>query len=429
MSSFDLVGARVWIGESAESIEHGHVSVRNGLIAAVGPGAPAAEAGIPVVDGAGRTVIPGLADAHVHLTTTSRHVAPVDNAAYRALTDGPTKLLHGIRNAMRALAAGFTTLRVMGHRDVGEPQLRDFVDDGLLVGPRMLVAPWVVSMTGGRGDLFWPATVERDPLDTADGIDAVRRMVRLQRKRGADFIKVTASGGLLSGGDRAHWPNYTLDELRTIVDEAHDYDMRVAAHAHSSEGIRRALLAGVDTIEHGSFIDDEGIDLMLRSGAWLVPTLAINDWVVAHGERGSVTAEGLAKAKAAMRTGWDNVRKAWEAGVPIAMGTDSTGTICPFGEHARELELYVEAMGMTPAQALTTATRGAAEALGIADEQGTIAVGKAADLVVVEGDPLQDVSLLRSGGIRTVYRRGRDVTDPWPGVSEQLRAEGAFFRH
>jgi imidazolonepropionase-like amidohydrolase len=426
--SFDLVGGRVWTAEAADPIEGGHVSVRNGLITSVGPGRPAEDPGIVTVDAAGATIIPGLVDAHVHLTTMSSHVAPVDNATYRVVASNPTKLLHGIRNAMRALAAGFTTLRVMGHRDVGEPQLRDFIDQGLLVGPRLLVAPWVISMTGGRGDLFWPSTVERDPLDTADGIEEVRKMVRLQRKRGADFIKVTASGGVLSGGDRPHWPNYTVDELRTIVDEAHDYDMRVAAHAHSSVGIKRALRAGVDTIEHGSFIDDEGIDLMLSTGAWLVPTLAINDWVVSRGVQGSVTAEGLAKAEAAMRTGQENIRKAWSAGVPIAMGTDTTGTICPFGEHARELELYVDAVGMTPAEALTTATRGAAEALGVADEQGTISVGKIADLVVVDGNPLGDVSLLRSGGIRAVYRRGEDVTDPWPGVSEQFRNEKAFFR-
>lgn len=428
-SAIDLVGARVWTGVDESPIDDGFVSIRDGRIVAVGAGRPNEPRtdGVDVVELRGHTVIPGLTDAHVHLTTASSHVRPVDNAQYRALTTNPTKLLHGVRNAMRALAAGFTTLRVMGHRDVGEPELRDFIDEGLLVGPRMLVAPWVVSMTGGRGDLFWPATVTRDPLDTADGVDEVRKMVRLQRKRGADFIKVTASGGNLSGGDKPHWPNYTQKELRVLVEEAHDYDLRVAAHAHSVEGVLRAVRAGVDTIEHGSFIDRECIDLMLERGTYLVPTLAISEWVLDRGERGSVSPEGLKKIEAAKEAHHASFRAAVDAGVQIVMGTDSTGTICPFGEHARELELYVAA-GMSPAQALRTATSTAAQALGIDDEQGTITPGKVADLVVVEGDPLTDIGLLRGGGIRRVLRRGRDVTDPWPGVTEQMRHELTFFR-
>lgn len=428
--SFDLVGGRVWTAQGTEAIDSGYVSVRDGLITAVGAGEPpvdAENAGILRVDAAGCTVIPGLTDAHVHLTTPSSHVAPVDNATYRALVSNPAKLLNGIRNAMRALASGFTTLRVMGHRDVGEPELRDFIDQGLIVGPRMLVAPWPISMTGGRGDLFWPATVQRDALDTADGVDDVRKMVRLQRKRGADFIKVTASGGVLSGGDRPHWPNYTEPELAALCEEAHDYDLKVAAHAHSSAGILRSVRAGVDSIEHGSFIDDEGIELMLERGTWLVPTLALIDWI-ASGRVSSVSEEGRAKALAARDIGQANVRKAVAAGVRLAMGTDTTGTICPFGQHARELELYVDALGLTPAQALMTATSNAAELLGIADQQGTIEPGKVADLLVVQGDPLRDITVLRSGGIRTIFRRGVDVTDPWPGVTAVFRDEPSIFR-
>jgi imidazolonepropionase-like amidohydrolase len=328
---------------------------------------------------------------------------------------------------MRALAAGFTTLRVMGHRDVGEVELRHFIDSGFLPGPRLKVSSWPISMTGGRGDLFWPSSLPRDPWDTADGIEECRKVVRLQRKLGADFIKVTASGGMLSSGDRPHWPNYTVDELRVIADEAHTYDMRVAAHAHSTSGIKRSLAAGIDTIEHGSFLDDECIEMMLERGTYLVPTLAINDWILSRGRSSGAQADGIAKLERAGRAQLDSLQKAIAAGVKIAMGTDSTGTICPFGQHARELELYVQA-GMSPAAALATATGVAAQALGLEDEQGTIDVGKIADLVVVDGDPTVDISLLRRpGGIRRVYRAGVDVTDPWPLVTDAMRGEEKLF--
>jgi imidazolonepropionase-like amidohydrolase len=425
-ATFDLAEVRVWPGDKGAVLERGYVSIRDGLIAGVGRGRPARPATM-TIELPGHTVIPGLVDAHVHLTTVSSHMKPVDNAQYRALTSEPTKLLHGIRNAMRALAAGFTTLRVMGHRGVGEPELREFIDEGLLIGPRLLVAPWVISMTGGRGDLFWPATIVRDQLDTADGVDEIRKMVRLQRKRGADFIKVTASGGNLSGGDKPYWPNYTQAELAALVEESHDYELRVAAHAHSAEGVRRAVRAGVDTIEHGSFIDRECIDLMLENGTYLVPTLAIGEWVMDRGVQGSVNAEGLAKIERARERHHESFREALDAGVPIVMGTDSTGTIAPFGHHARELELYVE-LGMSPADALRAATSTAARALGIDKEQGVIAAGKVADLIIVEGDPLKDITLLRRGGVRKVYRRGVDVTDPWPLVNAAMRDEGAFFQ-
>lgn len=412
-----LTHADVWTG--LEDVPRRDVTIRvvGGRIVSVDNGATADP---EAVDLGGGIVVPGLIDAHVHLTTASQHSVPVDNAVYRALVPGPEKLLHGLRNSMRALAAGFTTLRVMGHRDVGEAQLRDFVDSGLLPGPRLLVAPWPISMTGGRGDLFWPATAVREPEDTADGIEECRKMVRLQRKRGADFIKVTASGGMLSSGDRPHWPNYTQDELTVIAEEAHTYDLRVAAHAHSAEGIKRSLRAGIDTIEHGSFLDDECIELMLDRGAYLVPTLSINDWIVRRQEASGASADGIAKLREAGTYQVESLRKAVNAGVKVAMGTDSTGTICPFGEHARELELYVEA-GMSAVGALRTATVAAAAALGIEAEVGTVEPGKIADLVVVAGDPTADIGLLRSpGGIKRVYREGIDMTDPWPALSGML---------
>jgi imidazolonepropionase-like amidohydrolase len=408
---FDLFNARVWDGTGSDVLPSATIRVRGRRISEVIPswGTEPDATGYPTIDARGATVIPGLIDAHVHLTTTSVHDVPVDNEAYRANTTAPTKLLHGLRNAERALSAGFTTLRVMGHRGVGETDFRDFIAQGLLPGPRLLVAPWPVSMTGGRGDLFYPSAWPRRKWDTADGIDECRKIVRLQRKSGADFIKVTASGGMLSGGDKPHWPNYTVEELAAIVDEAHTYDMKVAAHAHSASGIKRALDAGVDTLEHGTFLDQECMDQMIDQGTYLVPTLAINDWIHARGQSSGAKAEGVDKVKHAIRKQVEMLQMAMQGGVKIALGTDSTGTICPFGEHARELELYVEA-GMTESSALLTASKTAAEALGISDQQGTIEPGKIADFVVLNGDPLSDIGLLRrEGGIRTVIREGSVV--------------------
>jgi imidazolonepropionase-like amidohydrolase len=362
----------------------------------------------------GATAIPGLSDIHVHLTTNSDMRQIVDNATYRAFVPGTEKLLHGMRNGLRALAAGFTTLRVMGHRESGDVDLSSMINRGLILGPRLSVAPWVISMTGGRGDLFYPAALPRQPLDTADGLEECRKVVRTQRKLGADFIKFTASAGTLSAGDKVHWPNYTVDEMKIIVSEAHDYDMRVAAHAHSTEGIRRVLEAGVDTVEHGSFIDEACIEIMLKQGTWLVPTLSISDFTISRGEKSGARPEGIAKMKIARDERRNNIRKAMEAGVKIAMGTDSSGNLCPFGNHARELELYVE-LGMAPWAALETATVNAAAALGREDVSGKLKKGATADVVLLNGNPLEDIYVLRrAGGIRAVFKDGQDVTSPWP---------------
>ncbi|MBN9032339.1 MAG: hypothetical protein BGO05_02630 [Rhizobiales bacterium 63-7] len=407
----------VWRGRGEHVETAMAIRIENGRIAAIAPtGTLSAGPQATVVDGAGATAIPGLCDIHVHLATNSDYGRIVDNATYRALVPGTEKLLHGVRNGLRALKAGVTTLRVMGHRESGDVELAAMIERGLIPGPRLLVAPWVISMTGGRGDLFYPAAWPRQYLDTADGIEECRKVVRLQRKLGAGFIKVTASAGVLSADDKVHWPNYTVEELKVIVSEAHDYDLKVAAHAHSTEGIKRALLAGVDTLEHGTNLDDECIAMMVEQGTWLVPTLAITDSLLRRGAASGARAEGLAKLEIARANQSRSILKAIAAGVKIAMGTDSSGNLCRFGEHARELELYVE-LGMTPAKALETATSAAAEALDLAGEIGTLDAGKCADIVLVNGNPLQDIYLLqREGGLRRVYRNGVDVTDPWPAV-------------
>lgn len=407
----------IWRGTGATIEENMAIRMSGRRIAEVAPDAQiTADPSAKIVDGKGCVAIPGLVDAHVHLTTNSDYTKVVDNATYRALVPGSEKLLHGIRNGLRALAAGVTTLRVMGHRESGDVELASMIDRGLIPGPRLLVAPWVISMTGGRGDLFYPAAWPRQPMDTADGIEECRKIVRLHRKLGAGFIKVTASAGVLSADDKVHWPNYTVDELKVMVDEAHDYDLKVAAHAHSTEGIKRALRAGVDTIEHGSNLDDECIQMMLDQGTYLVPTLAIVDSLIRKGEKTGARAQGLAKMQIARDNQSRSIGKAIEAGVKIAMGTDSSGTLCEFGQHARELELYVE-LGMSGAQALETATSAAADALALNDDIGTLDAGKFADVVLVNGNPLEDIYVLqRQGGLRAVFKEGVDVTNPWPAL-------------
>lgn len=415
-----ITDVALWPGEGTEVRPSVTILLEGRRVAAI---APAQSFEVPAdarrVDGGGATAIPGLSDVHVHLTTNSDLRQVVDNATYRALVPGSEKLLHGLRNGWRALAAGFTTLRIMGHRDSGDVELAAFIRRGLLPGPRLSVAPWVISMTAGRGDLFYPTLWPRQPLDTADGIDECRRVVRLHRKLGADFIKFTASAGLLSAGDKAHWPNYTVEEMRAIVEEAHDCDLPVAAHAHATEGIRRALAAGVDSIEHGSFLDDACIEQMLKQGTFLVPTLSISESVLRTGDRSGARSDGQAKMRAVRDIKVANIRKAIAAGVKIAMGTDSSANLCPFGQHAREIEIYAE-LGMTPAQALETATVRAAELLRLDGVTGRLVEGATADLVLVNGNPLEDLSVLRrEGGIRAVFKEGAEVTNPWPTGREE----------
>lgn len=410
MTSDDIVidGGLVWAGPG-ERYEQGLVHIRSGSVVYAGPRTDHhVPPQTPRVDATGCTVLPGLIDAHVHLTTNSDHRRVVPSDVFRGQVTESAKLLHGIRHAHRALAMGVTALRVMGHRGAGELELRDFIDDGLLVGPRLLVAPWWITMTNGHGDLFYPPYTPRRRWDTADGVEECRKLVRLQARAGADFIKVMASGGM-SKGERPHWPNYTVAELTTIVETAHELDLRVAAHALSAEGIRRSIAAGVDSIEHGSYLDEESAAQMADRGIVLVPTMSFNDWCRREGVHRGLTAEGVAELSEAHDRTIEAFARARDAGVRIAMGTDSSGTLCPFGAHARELELYVE-HGMSVEEALSTATVNAAALLD-RPHWGSLRAGSAGDAVVVLGNVLDDVGLLRRPShIKHVITAGRDVS-------------------
>ena len=400
-------GGLVWSGPGEQHVG-GRVHVRGGAVVYAGP--PTDEeppAGAVHLDATGCTVLPGLVDAHVHLTTNSDHDHVVASDAFRGQVSPQAKLLHGVRNAHRALAAGFTTLRVMGHRGAGEIELRDAIEQGLAVGPRLVVSPWWITMTNGHGDLFYPPYTPRQQWDTADGIEECRKLVRLHAKAGGNFIKVMASGGM-SHGEQPHWPNYSPDELAVIVETAHELDMRVAAHAVS-----------VDSIEHGSYLDADLAAEMSERGTFLVPTMAFNDWCRREGTQRGLTPEAVADLADAHDRTIESFALARSAGVRIVLGTDSSGTLCPFGAHARELELYVE-HGMSTDEALATATTHAAALLDLPDI-GSLRTGSAGDVVVVEGDVLADISAVaRRSGIRHVVRAGRDVTPLLRSTSDTL---------
>ncbi|MEU6134383.1 amidohydrolase family protein [Nocardioides sp. NPDC047086] len=413
-----IEGGLVWTGPG-EQHEDGLVHIQEGSVVYAGPRSGSkVPPGTPLLDAAGCTVLPGLIDAHVHLTTNSDHQHVVASDVFRGQVSNPGKLLHGLRNAHRALAAGFTTLRVMGHRGVGEVELRDFIDAGLATGPRLLVAPWWITMTNGHGDLFYPPYTRRERWDTADGVDECRKIVRLQAKEGADFIKVMASGGM-SKGEQPHWPNYSVAELATIVETAHELDLKVAAHALSADGIRRSLQAGVDSIEHGSYLDADMAAEMAERGTFLVPTMAFNDWCQREGTSRGLSLQGVADLAEAHDRTIESFTMAREAGVKVVMGTDASGTLCPFGAHARELELYVE-HGMSTDEALTTATTSAASLLDRPDI-GSLRSGAAGDVVVVKGNVLADISrLTQPANIKHVVRAGRDLSACLKDVSAAL---------
>jgi imidazolonepropionase-like amidohydrolase len=263
-------------------------------------------------------------------------------------------------------------------------------------------------MTNGHGDLFYPPYTRRERWDTADGVEECRKLVRIQARAGADFIKVMASGGM-SKGEQPHWPNYSVAELSVIVETAHEMDLRVAAHALSADGIRRSLAAGVDSIEHGSYLDEVTAAEMAEKGTFLVPTMSFNDWCQREGISRGLTPRAVAELSDAHNRTIESFGLAREAGVTVAMGTDTSGKLFPFGAHARELELYV-IHGMSPEEALATATTNAASLLD-RPELGSLRPGSVGDVVVVEGNVLTQISLLaQRANLRHIVLAGRDVS-------------------
>jgi imidazolonepropionase-like amidohydrolase len=362
----------------------GHKIKTVGSFASLHEQAPNAE----VLDLGSATLLPGLIDCHTHLTFDPYHLG------YNMLSISiPRQTLYGAEYARATLLAGFTTVRNVGAGGFTDVALRDAINDGGVVGPRILASGPALSITGGHGDNnLLPSEWHASRDGVADGVDAVTKKVRENIKYGADLIKIMATGGVLSKGDDPRASQYTQEEMRAIVAEAHRLGRKVAAHAHGAEGIRWAAEAGVDSIEHGSYLDDAALAVMKERGTYLCPTLYLTDWMTENMDRVGATEFQKAKMRAIIPVVRSNVRRAFDGGVKIALGTDAA--VYPHGLNARELNVYVKQMGLTPAKAIQTATVNAADLVGWSGRVGTIQPGAYADLIAVSGDPLADVTEL-----------------------------------
>jgi imidazolonepropionase-like amidohydrolase len=404
-----LTGGTLIDGSGAAPLRDAVVTIDGGRIVAAGPhGLTTVPPAARVFDVTGRTVMPGLIDGHVHLLAYAGS-GQRDIHFWNVTTFVEEQTLHAAANALTALRAGVTTVRDMaGSRP--EIAVKHAIDAFVLDGARV-VASGFVGMTAGHGDLFCPAAIERRLWQPVDGPHECRKLVRQYARDGVDLIKICTSGGVLSVGDRSEWRNFTFEETRVIVDEAHALGLRVAAHAHTRAGIRQALEAGVDTLEHGSDLDDELIAVLLERGVPLCPTLAISEFILQRGEARGVPAESMVKARAMADQRRESVRRAYQAGVTLFMGTDSCNTMA-FGRHAWELQLMHELIGMSPMETIVSATATAAAALGIGGRTGTLVPGMLADLIVVDGNPVDDLTILQQGErIRGVFREGRLLVD------------------
>jgi imidazolonepropionase-like amidohydrolase len=361
--------------------------IQDGKIVSVGASAEAKPPADAVrIELPNATVLPGLIDAHTHLTMDPKF-------GYEELgVSVPREALTGAKNARVTLQAGFTTVRNVGASGFTDVALRDAINAGDVPGPRMLVSGPPLSITGGHADNnLLPFEYHATSDGVADGVDGVRRMVRQDIKYGADLIKFMASGGVLSKGDNPQASQYTLEEMKTIVAEAHRLGRKVAAHAHGAQAILWASEAGVDSIEHGSYIDDAGIAEMKKNGTYLVPTLYLGDWFLENAEKNHVPDFYLAKAKAVMPVARQNIAHAFASGVKVAFGTDAA--VYPHGMNAHEFAVMVK-LGLTPLQAIQAATINAADLLGWPGKVGSLDPGAWGDVIAVDGDPLKDVTTL-----------------------------------
>lgn len=400
--TYAIQAGRLIVDASQAAMGPSTVIIENGRILRVESGATA-PAGATVVDLTSKTVMPGLIDTHVHLTGD-----PGTPFWQEAINSDESAAITGVKNALLTVRAGFTTVRDLGAPGDASFALRDGIAAGQVPGPRVLASGGALSITGGHGDVsgFRPeVNAALATNTTCSGPDACAERVREWSKRGADVIKITATGGVLSQQGRGLEGHFMSAEIQAITATAARLGLKVAAHAHGARGIEEAAAAGVDSIEHGTFADDAALKVMKAKGVWMVPTLmafsGLNDRV----GKNIYTPVVETKAKAALKLWGNGLRAAKRMGVKIAYGTDAG--VFEHGRNGEEAQLMVTRGGMTPREVLISATRDAAELLGISADTGTLAVGKVADLIAVDGDPLTDASALTK--VAYVMAAGRVV--------------------
>ena len=379
--------------EEGDLLKNRFIVIESGLISAIGSKSDIDALDLPEdavrIDLSDMTVLPGLSDSHVHLTSDA-----TKHGFKRLTVSTPRAAITGVVNAKKTLMAGFTTVRNLGAPGFADIDLMKAIDDGDVPGPHMIPAGRSIGITGGHCDNnLLPYEYKAQSGGVADGPWAVRAKVRENNKSGAKVIKFCGTGGVLSKGTKIGAQQFSFEEMKAIVDEAHLIGLKVAVHAHGADGIETAIRAGVDSVEHASLISDEGLRMAKRKGTYLSMDIYVSDYILFEGEAAGILEESLAKERIVGKAQRERFQAAARAGVKLAFGSDAG--VYPHGQNARQFA-YVVDWGLTPMQAIQAATIGNANLFGILEDRGSIAVGKRADIIAVDGDPLENIRALET---------------------------------